>query len=126
MYSLYFLMVTLFITCVGLIGLLSYSAQQRKREVGIRKVLGSDSFSLLRILTKDYVTIALLAFIAAKVTSWYGMKKWFETFAYHTSIKWSDYVLVLCGFLLIMFLLSIYQITRAMMANPIKTIRREN
>ncbi|MEM6362515.1 MAG: FtsX-like permease family protein, partial [Bacteroidota bacterium] len=76
MYSLYFLMVTLFITCVGLIGLLSYSAQQRKREVGIRNVLGSDSFSLLRILTKDYVIIALLAFIAAKVTSWYGMKKW--------------------------------------------------
>lgn len=123
---LIFLTVTLFITCVGLIGLVSYSTEQRKREVGIRKVLGSDSFSLLKILTKEYVIITLLAFVAATITSWYGIKKWFETFAYHTSIKWSDYALVLCGFLLIMFLSSIYQITRAMIANPIKIIRSEN
>ncbi len=121
-----FLFVTLFITCVGLIGLVSYSTEQRKREVGIRKVLGSDSFSLLRIFTKEYVIITLLAFAAASVTSWYGIKKWFETFAYHTSIQWLDYVLVLVIFLMIMFLSSIYQITRAIMTNPIKTIRSEN
>ncbi|MEL7001167.1 MAG: FtsX-like permease family protein, partial [Bacteroidota bacterium] len=121
-----FLMVTLFITCVGLIGLVSYSTEQRKKEVGIRKVLGSDSFSLLRILTKEYVIITLLAFVAAAITSWYGIKMWFETFAYHTSIQWSDYALVLCTFLLIMLMSSVYQIVKAMMANPINIIRSDN
>ncbi|MEM9389701.1 MAG: FtsX-like permease family protein [Bacteroidota bacterium] len=64
-----FLLVTLFITCVGLIGLVSYSTEQRKREVGIRKVLGSDSCSLLSILTKEHMIITLLAFMTASITS---------------------------------------------------------
>jgi putative ABC transport system permease protein len=113
------------ISCLGLLGLVIYTTNQRVKEIGIRKVLGASITQLVSLLSKDFVRLVLLAFLVAAPLTWWGVYRWLEGFAYRTEISW--WIFVLGGsimMLIALFTLSI-QIVRSAMANPVKNLRTE-
>lgn len=120
-----FSFLAIFIACIGLLGLATFIAQQRTKEIGIRKVLGADIPNLVYLLCKDFGKLIFIAFLLAAPLAWYFMNQWLADFAYATSISW--WVFLLAGFLiLLMAVLSVlYQATRVAMVNPVDTLKWE-
>ena len=120
-----FSFLAIFIACIGLLGLATFIAQQRTKEIGIRKVLGADIPNLVYMLCKDFGKLIFIAFLLAAPIGWYFMNQWLADFAYATSINL--WVFVLAGLLiLLMAILSvIYQATRVAMVNPVDTLKWE-
>jgi len=120
-----FSFLAIFIACIGLLGLATFIAQQRTKEIGIRKVLGADIPNLIYLLCKDFGKLIFIAFLLAAPLAWYFMNQWLADFAYATSISW--WVFVLAGLLiLLMAILSVlYQATRVAMVNPVETLKWE-
>ena len=120
-----FAFLAIFIACIGLLGLATFIAQQRTKEIGIRKVLGADIPNLVYLLCKDFGKLILIAFVLALPLSWYLMNQWLADFAYSTSLGIG--VFLLAGFLiLLMAVLSvIYQATRVALINPVETLKWE-
>ena len=120
-----FALLAIFISCLGLLGLASYSTLQRTKEIGIRKVMGASVATILNLLSKDFLKLVLMSFIIASPIAWYFMHKWLESFAYRVGIGW--WVFVLAGVLA--FVIAILTITlqamKAAMANPVKSLRTE-
>ena len=120
-----FALLAIFISCLGLLGLASYSTLQRTKEIGIRKVMGASVAAILNLLSKDFLRLVLMSFIIASPIAWYFMHKWLESFAYRVGIGW--WVFVLAGVLA--FVIAILTITlqalKAAMANPVKSLRTE-
>jgi ABC-type antimicrobial peptide transport system permease subunit len=116
---------TIFISCLGLFALATYMAENRVREIGIRKVLGASVTGITALLARDFVKLVGIAFIIATPLAWYSMHKWLENFGYHITIGWG--VFLFSGFLaLLIALISVgYQSARAAVANPIKSLRSE-
>jgi ABC-type antimicrobial peptide transport system permease subunit len=113
------------ISCLGLLGLVIYTTNQRVKEIGIRKVLGASVSQLVSLLSKDFLRLVLVAFLLAAPLTWWGVYKWLEGFAYRTQISWWIFVLGGSIMLLIaLFTLSI-QIIRSAMANPVENLRSE-
>ncbi|MDX5397745.1 MAG: FtsX-like permease family protein, partial [Hymenobacteraceae bacterium] len=121
----YFAALTIFIACLGLFGLASFTAEQRTKEIGIRKVLGSSVSGIVLLLSKDFAVLVLVAIVLASPVAWYGMHKWLQDFAYRTDI--SIWIFVFAGLiaLLIAMLTVSSQAAKAALRNPVNALRAE-
>jgi putative ABC transport system permease protein len=113
------------IACLGLLGLATFSAQQRVKEIGIRKVLGASVFSVVKLLSKDFLKLVLISFIIAVPIAWYFMNKWLQDFAYRINIQWWVFMIAAVISLLIAFLTISSQAVKAAISNPVKSLRTE-
>jgi putative ABC transport system permease protein len=113
------------VACLGLFGLASFIAEQRTKEIGIRKILGLSIEGIVKLLSKDFLKLVLIAFVVASPIAWYAMHRWLQDFAFRVDISW--WVFALAGFLaLCIAMLTVsFQAIRAAMANPIKSLRTE-
>jgi len=116
---------TIFIACLGLFGLATYSAEQRIKEIGVRKVLGATVFNLASLLSKDFLKLVFIANGIAYPIAWWAANSWLQEYAYHIDIKW--WVFVTAGLLAIgIALVTVsYQAIKAAIANPVKSLRTE-
>jgi putative ABC transport system permease protein len=120
-----FSILAIFISCLGLLGLASYSTMQRTKEIGIRKVMGASVQGIINLLSKDFLTLVLLSFFIAMPVAWYFMYTWLQDFAYRTRISWWVFVLA-GGIAIVIALLTVsFQAIRAAIANPVKSLRTE-
>lgn len=122
---IYFTVIAVIIACLGLFGLAAFSAEQRTREIGIRKVLGASVFSVTQLLSKEFARLVVISILIASPIAWYVMNQWLQNFAYKTSISW--WMFVLAGFLaLFIALLTVsFQAIKAALANPVKSLKVE-
>jgi putative ABC transport system permease protein len=120
-----FAILAIFISCLGLLGLASYSTMQRTKEIGIRKVMGASVSNILNLLSKDFLLLVIISFFVAAPLAWYFMHSWLKDFAYRTDIGW--WVFAAAGILA--FLIAIgtisFMAVRAAVANPVKSLRTE-
>ena len=115
----------IFIGCLGLFGLAAYTAERRKKEVGIRKVLGASVQGIAVLLSKDFVKLVLIALVIASPIAWYFMHQWLQDFAYRISISWWIFVLAGITALLIAIVTVSFQAIKAAVTNPVKNLRSE-
>lgn len=117
--------IAILISCLGLFGLSMFMAEQRTKEIGIRKVLGASEISLVTLFSKDFLKLVLVALVIASPIAWYAMHNWLADFAYRTDIHW--WVFLLAGGLtvLIALLTVSFQSVKAALTNPIKSLRSE-
>ncbi|TAN17940.1 MAG: FtsX-like permease family protein [Chitinophagaceae bacterium] len=117
--------IAIFIGCLGLLGLVIFMANQRTKEIGIRKVLGATVMQIITLLSKDFMLLVGLAFIMAVPVAWIAMNKWLQNFAYHTALSW--WIFIAGGTIMLVFALIILCIRagRAAMANPVEALRSE-
>jgi len=115
----------IFISCLGLLGLVIYTTNTRTKEIGVRKILGASVVNIVSILSKDFVQLVLIAFVIATPIAWWATYKWLEDFAYRTTISWWIFILSGIAMIIIAVLtLSIHTI-RSAIANPVKSLRTE-
>lgn len=113
------------ISCLGLFGLASFVAEQRTKEIGIRKVMGASIFSVWKMLSKDFVVLVILSMIIAVPLSYSLMTQWLEAYAYHTTITWQIFALTGVSVMVITLLTVSHQAISAAIANPVKSLRSE-
>jgi predicted permease len=120
-----FALLAILISCLGLFGLAAYTAEQRTKEIGIRKVLGASINSVVGLMSKGFMQLVIIScFIAIPVT-WWIMKSWLEGFAYRTEINWWVFVMAALFALSIAFVTVSFQALRSAMTNPVKSLRTE-
>jgi putative ABC transport system permease protein len=122
---LYFAALAIFISCLGLLGLASYSTLQRTKEIGVRKVLGASVAGIVNLLSKEFLLLVGIAFLIATPLSWFFMSRWLKDFSYRIPVSWWIFVLAGVLSLLIALLTISFQAIRAAVANPIKSLRTE-
>jgi putative ABC transport system permease protein len=113
------------IGCLGLLGLAIYTNNLRRKEIGVRKVLGASVAQVVLLLSREMVLLILLAFIIVTPVAWWTMNKWVENYADHTGISWWIFALSALGMLVVAFITSGYQTLKAAMANPSENLRTE-
>lgn len=115
----------IFISCMGLLGLVMYTTTQRTKEIGVRKVLGASISQIVSILSKDFIWLVIIASCIATPLTWWAMHKWLDNFAYKTPINW--WLFVVCTlFMLVVALVTLsIQTIRAASANPVNSLRTE-
>ncbi len=118
-------LIAIIIGCLGLFGLASFTAEQRLKEIGIRKVMGASTSSIVAMLSKDFLRLVIIAAIIALPIGWYFMNNWLSDFAYRIDIQWWMYVLVGVSALGIALLTVSFQAIRAAWINPIESLRSE-
>jgi putative ABC transport system permease protein len=116
---------SIFISTLGLFGLAKFKAEQRVKEIGVRKVLGASTTGIFFLLLKDFIHLILIAFILAVPFAWYGMLNWLQTFAYRIDLEW--WYFVVAGLLAVSIgaLTLTYQSLRAAHVDPVKNLRTE-
>jgi putative ABC transport system permease protein len=117
--------VAILISCLGLLGLISYTTTQRTKEIGIRKVLGAGILNIVRLLTADFMRLILLASLVALPLAWYFTSRWLEDFAYRIRIEWWMFLLVCLAALAVTLLTVGYRAYRAATANPAESLKYE-
>jgi ABC-type antimicrobial peptide transport system permease subunit len=115
----------IFVSCLGLFGLASFVAEQRTKELGIRKVLGASVPQLWKLLSKDFIWLVVIACVIAIPISFYLMKDWLIQYEYRITISWEIFVVVSLGALLITLLTVSFQAIKAAIANPVNSLRSE-
>jgi putative ABC transport system permease protein len=120
-----FTLMAILISCLGLFGLATFSAEQRKKEIGIRKVLGASVSGIVQLLSKDFLRLVIVSFIIATPIAWWAMSKWLQAFVYRTDIRW--WMFALAGLLAVSIALITVssQAIKAAIANPVKNLRTE-
>jgi len=113
------------ISCLGLLGLAMFTAEQRVKEIGIRKVLGAGLGSLFSLLSTEFLILVGIALLIASPLAWYGMNKWLQNYAYHTKVEWWIFVLAAIVSLLITLATISFQTIKAALVNPVKSLRSE-
>jgi ABC-type antimicrobial peptide transport system permease subunit len=113
------------ITCLGLFGMASFMAEQRIKEIGIRKVLGASVFALWQLLSKDFAILVLISTVIASPVAYYFMHNWLHNYQYHTDIAWWIFFVTAIGAILITLLTVSTQTVKAALANPIKSLKTE-
>ena len=121
----YFTIIAILISCLGLFGLAAFSAEQRIKEIGVRKVLGASVGSIVSLLSKDFLKLVGIAIIIASPVAWWAMNKWLQDFAYRTDIGWQVFLLTAAIALCIALLTVSFQAIRAAVTNPVKSLRTE-
>jgi putative ABC transport system permease protein len=116
---------TIFIACLGLFGLVTFTAEQRTKEIGIRKVLGAGVPGIVKLLSKDFLKLVLLAILIATPIAWWAMNKWLQDFAYRINISWWMFAIAGVVAVLIALITVSFQAIKAAIANPIKSLRTE-
>ena len=115
----------IFISCLGLYGLASFTAEQRVKEIGVRKVLGASVISLWQLLSKDFVMLVLIASAIAIPVAWYFMNEWLKSYQYKISIGLGIFVSVVLLSIVITLITVSSQAIKAALANPAKSLRTE-
>ncbi len=115
----------IFISCLGLLGLASYVAERRTKELGIRKVVGASIFSLWKMLSKDFVVLVVISCLIAIPIAYYFLDDWLKNYQYRTSISWWVFFVAGTGALAITLLTVSFQAVKAAMMNPVKSLRSE-
>jgi len=123
--AMYFAILAIFISCLGLFGLASFVAEQRTKEIGIRKVLGASVAGLWQMLSKDFVILVILSCMIAVPLAYYFMHEWLRKYDYRTSIPWWLFFVACAGALIITLLTISFQAIKAAVANPVKSLRTE-
>ena len=121
----FFAILAIFISCLGLFGLASFVAEQRTKEIGIRKVLGASITNLWQMLSKDFVFLVIISCFISIPLAWYFMNGWLENYKYHTEISWWIFALTGIGALAITLLTVSYQAIKAALLDPVKSLRSE-
>jgi putative ABC transport system permease protein len=115
----------IFIACIGLLGLVAYTTQQRNREISIRKVLGASAANIVNMLSQDFLKLVLIASLIGLPIAWWGTHKWLEDFAYRISISWWVFgIAAFIALLIALFTIS-FQSLKAAFTNPVKNLRNE-
>jgi putative ABC transport system permease protein len=117
--------ISIFIGCLGLLGLVSFMANQKLKEIGVRKVFGASVPGIISIFSKEFIALVLIAFMLATPLSWYLMDQWLQNFEYHVDIHWSVFAIGLLVTIIIALGTVAYRSVRASLANPIESLRSE-
>jgi putative ABC transport system permease protein len=120
-----FTILAIFISCMGLFGMASFMAEQRIKEIGVRKVLGASIVNLWGLMSKEFVALVIISLVIASPISYYFMNKWVMNYKYHTDISWWIFALTAVGAVIITLLTVSYQSIKAATANPVKSLRSE-
>jgi putative ABC transport system permease protein len=121
----FFAALAIFISCLGLFGLASFVAEQRTKEIGVRKVLGATVTNLWGLLSKDFVFLVLISCFIATPLAWYCMSKWLLKYEYHTHISWWIFIASALGAMMITVATVSFQAIKAALANPVRSLRTE-
>jgi putative ABC transport system permease protein len=121
----FFAVLAVFISCLGISGLASFVAEQRTKEIGVRKVMGASVVNLWGMLSKDFIRLVALSLLLAMPTAWYLMSNWLEKYQYRSTIAWWIFAAAGVGALLITLLTVSYQSIKAALANPVNSLRSE-
>lgn len=121
----YFGTTAIFLSCLGLFGLAAFTAEKRKKEIGVRKVMGASLMSVLTLVSKDFIALILVSIIIAVPIAWYFANNWLQTYAFQTDLSW--WIFAGSGLLLIVIsLITVgYQAFKAASANPVNSLRSE-
>lgn len=117
--------VTIFVACLGLFGLVTFTAEQRVKEIGIRKVLGANVTEIVSMLSKDLIILVVISFFIAFPLGYYLMDKWLQDFAYKIDVQWWVYALAGLTTLLIAFFTMSFKTIKSALANPVESLRSE-
>ena len=120
-----FTALAIFISCLGLFGLASFVAEQRTKEIGVRKVLGASISQLWLLLSKDFLTLVTISLLVASPLAYYMMSQWLQKFSYRTSLGWDVFVIACLGALIITLITVSFQAIKAATANPVNSLRTE-
>jgi putative ABC transport system permease protein len=120
-----FALLTILVACLGLFGLVTYTSEQRTKEIGIRKVLGASTASVTKMLSRDFIKLVFIACLIAFPLSWWAMNQWLQSFAYRINISWWMFLVASAIAILIALITVSFQAIRAAMANPVKSLRSE-
>ena len=119
------MVIAIFISCMGLFGLAAFTAVQRRKEIGVRKVLGATVSEIVVLLSKDFLKLVILSLVLASPIAWYFMSKWLNDFAYRINMSFWIFLLAGSMALLIAFITISFQSIRAAIANPVTSLRSE-
>ena len=123
--ALTFAILAIIIACLGLFGLATYIAEQRTKEIGIRKVLGASVANIVKMLSTDFVKLVLLAFVIATPIAWWFMSQWLQDYAFRIDLSWWIFAATgIIALIIALFTLS-FQAIRAAISNPVESIRTE-
>jgi putative ABC transport system permease protein len=117
--------IAIFISCLGLFGLATYTAQVKVKEIGIRKVLGASVLNITTMLSKDFLVLVIVSLVIACPIAWYAMSKWLQDYVYRIHIEWWVFALAGVSAILIAFATISFQAIRAALANPVNSLRSE-
>jgi putative ABC transport system permease protein len=120
-----FACIAIFIACLGLLGLSAFAISQRVKEIGVRKVLGANTTTIVSLLSKDFLKLVLIAAVIAFPVAWYVMHNWLQDFAYRISIQWWVFIIAAVVAALIALITVGMQAIKAAMVNPVKSLRSE-
>ena len=120
-----FTILAILISCLGLFGLASFVAEQRTKEIGVRKVLGASVKNLWVLLSKDFLQLVIVSLLIAAPIAYYAMSQWIQKFTYRTDIHWYLFVIAGFGALFITIVTVSFQSVKAALANPTKSLRTE-
>ena len=120
-----FATLAIFISCLGLFGLASFVAEQRTKEIGVRKVLGASVFNLWKLLSKDFVVLVFISLLIASPIAYYFMHSWLQGYQYRTDLSWWIFASAAVGALLITIITVSFQAIKAALMNPVKSLRSE-
>ncbi|MDX3916359.1 MAG: ABC transporter permease [Pseudosphingobacterium sp.] len=123
--SSYFAVLAIFISCLGLFGMASFVAEQRTKEIGIRKVLGASVANLLRLLSKEFVLLVTISCIIAVPVAWYYLGQWLSNYDYRVEISWLVFIAAAVLALIITLFTVGFQAIKAATANPVRSLRNE-
>jgi putative ABC transport system permease protein len=121
----FFAILAIFISCLGLFGLASFVAEQRTKEIGVRKVLGASIVNVWHLLSKDFVVLVLISLLIAIPLAWYVMHGWLQDYQYRTTMSWWIFVAAGAGALIITLITVSFQSIKAALMNPVKSLRTE-
>ena len=116
---------TIFISCLGLFGLAAFMAENRSKEIGIRKVLGANVTGIVKMLSKEFVILVFISIVIAVPVGWWAMNKWLQSFAYRIQISWWIFLIAGVTAILIALITVSFQAIKAALSNPIESLRSE-
>ena len=120
-----FAILAIFISALGLYGLSAFMAEQRTREIGVRKVLGASVFNVVYLLSTGFTKLILIAIVIAIPISWFAISNWLKGFAYRIELNWAIFLIAAVSAILIAWLTVSYESIKAAIANPVKSLRSE-
>jgi putative ABC transport system permease protein len=120
-----FAILAILIACLGLFGLATYAAEQRTKEIGIRKVLGATVTNIVTMLSKDFLKLVLIAAIIAFPVAWWAMHKWLQDFAYRIDISWWVFAVAAIAAIVVALFTISFKAIKAALTNPVKNLRTE-
>ncbi len=120
-----FTTLAIIIACLGLFGLAAYAAEQRVKEIGIRKVLGANVSKIVGMLSMDFIKLVLVSILIASPVAWWAMQKWLQDFAYRQNIQWWVFAVAGIGAVIIAFFTISFQSIKAALSNPVNSLRSE-